>query len=49
MTVNLDVTIKRVAEHALKGQHTAVTIRRVLQDTFFPSSCMYPGVHKVPC
>lgn len=49
MTVNLDATIKIVAEYTLKWQHTAVTIRRVLRDTFFPSSCMYPGVHKVPC
>lgn len=35
MTVNLDITIETVAEHALEGQHTAVIIRRVFQDTSF--------------
>lgn len=29
MTINLDITIKTVAEPALEGQHTAVIIRRV--------------------
>lgn len=49
MAVNLDVTIKIVAEHALlQGQHSAVTIRRVLWDTSSPS-CLCPGVPKVPC
>lgn len=35
MTVNLDVTTKIITEDALEGQHTAVTIRRVSQDTSF--------------
>lgn len=48
MTVNLDVTIKIVAEDALEEQHTAVTIRTMSQDTSFSSSCMYPGEHEVP-
>lgn len=40
MTVNLDVTIKILAEDALEGQQTAVTNRRVSQDTsFFLLAC----------
>lgn len=40
MTVNLDITIKIVSEDALEGQHTAVTNRRVSQDTsYFLLAC----------